>query len=261
MLKRIDFLFFFFFLTSVAGLFEQCFQLHSSKNNRHLRAIELEKNFSACRTKSNVASKAWNEILLEEGIEVNAASDSVLQHILQHFWSTIGSVTQKEIPSSSHQPETQQDEMEFEAVSDHAGWAIKRARDIIKSSAETNLKIKKSSSDDSVCGVQKSVALELVSKLGKDVKQSDGHFRFIPSQEVANFFLKLHDVVDNLLSKSMLVVEKSKVITNCLQEISRDKKLRSDWFSLLNNYGYPKPVVVFVLEKIRTLFVKSKQLR
>ena len=33
--------------------------------------------------------------------------------------------------------------MEVEAVTDHGGWAIKRARDIIKSSTETNLRIKK----------------------------------------------------------------------------------------------------------------------
>ena len=32
------------FLTSVAGLFEECFHLRSSKKNKHLRAIELEKN-------------------------------------------------------------------------------------------------------------------------------------------------------------------------------------------------------------------------
>ena len=33
------------FLTSVALLFEKCFNLRSSKKNKHLRAIELEKNF------------------------------------------------------------------------------------------------------------------------------------------------------------------------------------------------------------------------
>lgn len=83
--------------------------------------MQLNSKRILVRVVPNVASKAWDEILLEVGIEVNAVSDSVLQHILQYFRSTIGSVTQKETPSSSHQPKTQEDEMEFEAVSDHAG--------------------------------------------------------------------------------------------------------------------------------------------
>ena len=57
------------FLTSVAGLFEKCFHLRLSKKNKHLRTIELEKNFNACRTKSNPARKAWDEILLRVSVE------------------------------------------------------------------------------------------------------------------------------------------------------------------------------------------------
>ena len=58
------------FLTSVAGLLEECFHLCSSeKKNKHLHPIELEKNFNACRTKSNPASKAWDEILLHVGVQ------------------------------------------------------------------------------------------------------------------------------------------------------------------------------------------------
>ena len=150
------------FLTSVAGLFEECFHLRSSKKNKHLGAIELEKNFNACRTKSNPASKAWDEILLGVGVEKNTASDSLYQHVLQHFWSTVGSVSvQQENTERTMQPDSQPaDDMEVEAVTDHAGWAIKRARDIIKSSTETNLRIKKSSGEEASYKIDKSVALE-----------------------------------------------------------------------------------------------------
>lgn len=58
-----------FFFRSVADLFEQCFDLRSSKKSKHLRAIELEKNFSECRVKSSSASIAWEEILLEQGLK------------------------------------------------------------------------------------------------------------------------------------------------------------------------------------------------
>ena len=99
------------------------------------------------------------------------------------------------------------------------------------------------------CKIDKSVALELIAKLGSDEKQCNGHFRFVPIQEVSSFFVGLHDVVDSLLSKKQFVVEKNKVVTNCLQQLSTDQ-----------GYGFPKPVEVFVLEKICLLmFVKSKQ--
>ena len=253
---------FMFFLRSVADLFEQCFDLRSSKKSKHLRAIELEKNFSECRVKPNAASRVWEEILLEQGIEKNAASDSVFQHILQHFWSTVGSVVRKdneETPSNVHQTGSQPDDMEFAAVVDHAGWAIKRARDIVKSSSVARLSIKKSNVSNVTYEIDKSVALELISKLGEDEKQDDGRFRFITNQEVGSFFVVLHSVVENLLSKNQFVVEKSTVVTNCLQQLSTNQQLRDDWFSLVNKYGFAKPVAVYVLEKICTMFVKSKQ--
>ena len=243
-------------------MFQQCLDPRSSKKSKHLRAIELEKNFSECRVKPNAASRVWEEILLEQGIEKNAASDSVFQHILQHFWSTVGSVVRKdnkETPSNVHQTGSQPDDMEFAAVVDHAGWAIKRARDIVKSSSVARLSIKKSNVSNVTYEIDKSVALELISKLGEDEKQDDGRFRFITNQEVGSFFVMLHSVVENLLSKNQFVVEKSTVVTNCLQQLSTNQQLRDNWFSLVNKYGFAKPVAVYVLEKICTMFVESKQ--
>ena len=53
----------------------------------------------------------------------------------------MGSVVEKEnIETRSNV--NQQDDMESEAVMDHDGWAIKRARDIINSSARNHLSIK-----------------------------------------------------------------------------------------------------------------------
>lgn len=256
-LSKVDEVKFVEFVASVAGLFEQCFGLRSSKQNKHLRAIELERNFTERCSKTNPASKAWEDILLHAGVAKCVASDNVYQHVLQHFWSTTGSVFKQGNTSRPAAQEAVDDIMEIDAVKDHAGWAIKRARDIIKSSTEDKLRIKKSSGDDTWCEVDKSVALELLSKLGKDEKQQDGRFRFIPRREVGEFFLSLHVVVDNLLCKSQFVVEKEKVVTNCLQHLSRDQHLRKDWVTLIGE-GFSKPVAVFVLQKV-CMFVKSKQ--
>ena len=64
------------------------------------------------------------------------------------------------------------------------------------------------SGDDTWYEVHKLVALELLSKLGKDENQQDGRFKFTPMQEVLELFLLLYVVVDNLLSKSHFVVER-----------------------------------------------------
>ena len=55
---------------------------------------------------------------------VAAIVNCVESDVLQHFWSTMGSVVEKEsiqTRSTVRQP----DDMESEAVTDHAGWAIK----------------------------------------------------------------------------------------------------------------------------------------
>ena len=161
----------------------------------------------------------------------------------------VGSVICKdneETPSNVHQTGSQPDDMEFAAVANHAGWAIKRARDIMKSSTVARLSTKKSNVSNVMYEIDKSVALELISKLGEDEKQDDGRFRFITNHEVGSFFVVVHSVVENLLSKNHFVVEKNKVVTNCLQQLSTNQQLRDYWFSLVNKYGFAKPVAVCV---------------
>ena len=122
---------------------------------------------------------------MHAGVPKCVASDNVYQH----FWSTTGSVFKQENTSRPAAQEAVDDIMETDAVKDHAGWAIKRARDIIKSSTEDKLRIKKSSGDDTWCEVNKSVALELLSKLGKDEKQQDvGVSDSYQGEKLENFF-------------------------------------------------------------------------
>ena len=59
------------------------------------------------------------------------------------------------------------------------------------------------------------------------------------------------------VSSPNLTIEKEKVVTNCLQHLSRDQQLRKDWVTLIGE-GFSKPVAVFVLQKICIMFVKSK---
>ena len=74
----------------------------------------------------------------------------VLEYVLLHFWSVKESKNSQEhlnIGSTKSKPDCS----ELEAIKYHAGWAVKRTRDIIKASAEASnpLLLKTSLWDDS----------------------------------------------------------------------------------------------------------------
>ena len=194
-------------LDSVASFFERCFvTVKSPKKQVNVRASELEKNFMVERFNSVIVNTSWNNILTTADLSKNSSTENVLQHILQHFWSTVGSTFQK-INIETDYSNAEPDSMELSAISYHAGWAIKRARDIIKHASDEQLKILQATNMKDFHQIDKSRALEVISKLGEDVKQSDGLYKFIPTTCTLHFFIFLHDRVDSLLSKSHLYTE------------------------------------------------------
>ena len=86
-------------LSAIAELMAQCYDQLKSKNKR-LRSIEIEKKIYEKRTNCASVNKAWIEVLNTAYTERNDASDIVLQHILQHFWSTVGSTIETSFPST-----------------------------------------------------------------------------------------------------------------------------------------------------------------
>ena len=120
-------------LNSVASLFGKCYlALKSPRKQVNVRASELEKNFMVERFNSVVVNSAWSTILTTTGLTKNSSAENVLQHILQHFWSTINRSTyMKNSKMETDVPKAESDWSELSAISYHAGWAIKRARDII----------------------------------------------------------------------------------------------------------------------------------
>jgi hypothetical protein len=97
--------------------------------------------------------------------------------------------------------------MELSAISYHAGWAIKRARDIIKHDSDEQIRILQATNTNDFHQIDKSRALEVISKLGEDERQSDGLYKFIPTTRTLHFFIFLHDRVGSLLTKSHLYAE------------------------------------------------------
>lgn len=71
------------------------------------------------------------------------------------------------------------DEVERVAIRHHAGWAIKRARDIIVSTSKP-ISIKVSRNDSKEVEVSKDYLFKLFDRLGKDELQEPGKFLFMP---------------------------------------------------------------------------------
>ena len=103
-------------------------------------------------------------------------------------------------------PKAEPDSKELSAISYHAGWAIKRARDIIIRASNEQLKIQHATNTNNFHHIEKSSALEVISNLGEDEKQ-DGLYKFIPTTSTLPFFILLRDKIDSLLSKSHLYTE------------------------------------------------------
>jgi len=193
---------------------------------------------------------------LQENLD---AADIVLQHILQHFWSTADSkytpCVKLNVPATSSR---HVDSSEFQAIKYHGAWSIKRSRDEIKRRSG-NIIIKQSPKDPSEVIVTKEDAVALISKLGNDVLQTDYSYIFEITDEVANFFIRLHDIVDAYLSKKSIATQKGSVVTNCLKVVSTSIEIRQIWTTTVRMHGYSRGTQTVVLQYICTFFVKSKQ--
>ena len=148
---------------------------------------------------SDLLKTTWDRLIKTCGLNLKTPSFKVLNHIIQHFWScTIlnedhdkppssnndGFSTDSEYPASIESLEN----IEFELLKKHAGWDIKRARDLVQSGCAT-LKIQISKADDSFCEVSKQKLLDNFKDLGEDVLVESGGCLFIPKEEFVPVFL------------------------------------------------------------------------
>ena len=145
-----------------------------------------------------------------------------------------------------------------EMILDHAGWAIKRARDIIDKGLD-KLPAKETEGEDAlVLYAHRTDALAIISLLGQDVQQPDKLYRFSVNKNVLPFFLFLHQLTESMLSRDNVLREKGNILKYCLEQMSLHKDLRQKWNALLPPDTDATASVV-VLQRIVTFFIKSKQ--
>ena len=190
--------------------------------------------------------------------------DVILQQILQHFWltgsnshtqdATIDLSNVDSLPATKSNIDANQDN---DTIRDHAGWAIKRARDVIFK-GQNELPAKATVDEDSpVIFGSKTDALAVLSLLGEDKKQPDDSYRFSIYEHVIPFFIFLHKLAESLLSPENILREKENILKFCLDRMSTNKELRGRWNELTPNSDIRTSVVV--LQRIVTFFMKSKQ--
>jgi hypothetical protein len=157
----------------------------------------------------------WEKLIFCSGqnIQVSSASvDVMLQKILQHFWftdsnshtqdATVDLSNVDSLPTTTSNIDIDANH-DNDTIRDHAGWAIKRARDVIfKGQNELPNLIFGSKTD----------ALAVLSLSGEDKKQPDDSYRFrIYEHACHSFFIFLHKLAESLLSPENILREKESI--------------------------------------------------
>ena len=223
------------FVSSLTDAFRQCCDRANKVKSDNLRAIKLEKEFSALRyDKTSALYISWKQLVADtcgtNACQVEAEAKIVYQQILQYFWSFVAlkfSATDAsyDITGIGVQKKTDcVDEAEKQAIRHHAGWAVKRARDGILSSS-VPFSIKRSKDDSTSTTVSKECLLNLLKRMGTDHRQDSGKFLFIINDTLLDFFIVLHKEMENFFKSG---IDKDTVI-HCLKYLSESKDLRTEW--------------------------------
>ena len=130
------------FVSAFVQAFETCSDTVKKYKTCSIQEIRLEKEFATLRSdKVSEVFNAWKELVGETQLPQSESSAVVYQHVLQHFWSCVA--LKKERGESGNESnilvglKISGDASEREAIRQHAGWAIKRARDVINTGNKT----------------------------------------------------------------------------------------------------------------------------
>lgn len=213
------------FVSSLVEAFKQCSDRASKVKSENLRAIKLEKEFSALRyDKTTALYISWKQLVANtcSGFKVEESLIGVVyQHILQYFLSFVAlkfNVTDSssDITGIGVQGKTGGvDEAEKQAIRHHAGWAVKRARDGILSASAPFL-IKRSKDNRTSTMVSKECLVNLFKRLGTDHRQDSGKFLFIINDTLLDFFIVLHKEIEFYFKSG---IDKDTVV-HCLKHLS-----------------------------------------
>ena len=143
------------------------------------------------------------------------------------------------------------DSSKQKSVQDHAGWALKRMRDII-TKGPNQIPLKESEQEPTILYADKSSVLQIISTLGTDERQSNNNFRFIVHEHLTAFFLYLHSLVEEMLKPANIASQKGDILLRCLSELSKNEVLRGKLLALISSSDLKAATVV--LQRLVTFF-------
>ena len=234
---------------------------------------KLESSFKPLREKASITTN-WGLLLDACGLDMSETTNNILNHVLQHFWTSIvlaechdlndehESFTKlsDSLSSNPHDEESDVNSIEGKTVQEHAGWVFKRVMDFINTGPQVH-KIQVSKTNATEIEVNKNHLQSLIAKLGKDNLVQPGKFLFIPEASVVEVFIYLHEIVEKIVKDGLKTCVDKDILKKCLQYLSEDKDLRQMWHKLLGDEDTDIfcAASVVLLQRVVVMFVKSKQ--
>ena len=239
------------FVKELNDVVRNCYKSADKVKNQQLKMVSLEKEFRRYRfdNKSKLFG-SWQHFV---GMPASAKkqSDVIFQHVVQHIWSyaVLRSPDSTSVISVS------------DTVSTEKRKIVDEVERVAIRSSPSSLSIKISSSNSEEIEVSKEYLMRLIKRLGKDELQESGKFMFIPFPETDDFFIALHKEAESLLKQESVLKQTGKnAVIWSLQQLSTSITLRSKWENLLGKAtGYAKAGHVILLQRIVSMFLKSKQ--
>ena len=265
------------FLISYAKSILSCYdKIITLKIGIQRKQVKLEQEFSKARVGNESINTA--SACLLNGIKITNLSGSgvVLQHILQHFWSTLtfsdlrkvynkvaneeSCINDKLLSAGDEHINQKTDEAGDAAILYHAGWVLKRVREDCKAGEEkVALRVKPGVED--FINVYKEEIMSTISLLGTDEKDLDnGKFHFRPNVTLLSFFMMFHEKSKFLLKGSIQDINSSAVIET-MKKLIVDSELRGNWQKSVKLLGseVSDGAVIILLKHVVWMFLKSKQ--
>ena len=104
---------------------------------------KLESSFKTLREKASITTN-WGLLLDACGLDVSETTNNILNHVLQHFWTSIVLAESHDLneehefftklsdslSSNPHDEENDVNSIEGKTVQEHPGWVFKRVRDL-----------------------------------------------------------------------------------------------------------------------------------
>jgi hypothetical protein len=270
------------FLKEISTCFQVCYQNIQDIKCLNKKMVHLERSFETLRDNLSIKNK-WCLLLNSCGLQVSDATNIVLNHVLQHFWSSVVLENSGELDensatidlsttsagsaacSSTASLESTQcvdelENIEAKSIQEHAGWVCKRVRDLFKDGPEVH-KIQLSKTNNVQIEVDKHFILSLIQRLGHDALVQPGRFLFIPIPDVLEVFVYLHNMIEQIVKDRLETCADKDILKTCLKFLSKDPNLRKLWQKLLGNEDNDnfRAGSVVLLQRVVGMFLKSKQ--